>query len=210
MDKLPIRERKKMQTRQRIIDAGIDLVRHEDYASVTIAAICDQADIAQRTFFSYFPSKEAVFFYDKKLWLDEISNKLSTRPEGQTTFKALRELLVSTIDNFLSDNKQEFMKLHQNIECDNTQFKMYGDYMGQQCEDILRLSIAKDLGESPDNLGPTLAAASANSTLRAIIAQITNTKNEDRSKKEVLQILDKTLSFLEAGIAALDKPKIKL
>lgn len=210
MEMLPLRERKKVQTRQRILHAAEGLVRSNGYQAVTIAAICQEADIAQRTFFAYFPSKEAVFFYDKQLMLDEIDEMLSKRPKDRTTFQMLRELLISTTDTYITESRQAFMRAHIGIECDNPQFQMYGDHISQQCEDILRKSIAQDLNESAEGLGPTLAAASANSALGTIMTQIVTRQNGPKSKKEIIEILDRTLSFLEAGITALDKPKRKL
>jgi AcrR family transcriptional regulator len=206
MDKLPLRERKKIQTRQRILQAAEDLTNNNDYEAVTIAAICDRAEIAQRTFFSYFPSKEAVFFYDKQCMLVDLAEKLTDRPEGKTTFQVMREVIAVTIDKNFSDSKKAPINEHFDAVLHNQQLQMYGDYLNHRFEEILRKSIARDLNEDVDALGPTLAASSVNSTLEAIFKQYGNS-SKITSKKAVVEILDKTLSFLEAGIGALDSSK---
>lgn len=208
MEKLPLRERKKNQTRDRILQAAEELLNDKSYPTVTLAEICDKADIAQRTFFAYFPSKEAVFFYDKQLLVDEMATRFTNRPDTTTTFQILRELLISKVDSYMEDRNHKLMNAHRSPTCNSAQFQMYGDHLTQRCEEILRNSIARDLHESPDSLGPMLAAASTNSTLAAIMSHLMADQYPPISKKDILEILDKTLSFLEAGITALDHKKM--
>jgi AcrR family transcriptional regulator len=55
-----LRERKKQQTRRAIHDAAYSLVADRGLAHVTVADICAAAEISERTFFNYFPSKAAA------------------------------------------------------------------------------------------------------------------------------------------------------
>lgn len=63
------RERKKAQTRDKIFEAAMALFAKAGYDSVTIEQICDEADVANGTFFLHFPTKAAV--------LDELNVRLS-------------------------------------------------------------------------------------------------------------------------------------
>ncbi len=73
------RERKKAQTRDKIFEAAMTLFADSGYDSVTIEQICDEADVANGTFFLHFPTKAAV--------LDELNVRLSdtllTELQGQ-------------------------------------------------------------------------------------------------------------------------------
>ncbi|WP_078652913.1 TetR/AcrR family transcriptional regulator [Streptomyces sp. NRRL F-525] len=59
-----LRERKRLRTRQALIDAAVDLFDRQGYDETTIAEIADAADVSARTFFSYFASKEEILFPD--------------------------------------------------------------------------------------------------------------------------------------------------
>jgi len=52
------RERRKLEVRGRMVDAAADLFEEQGYQATTVAEICERADVATKTFFNYFPSKQ--------------------------------------------------------------------------------------------------------------------------------------------------------
>lgn len=54
------RERRRLETRTRIIEAAHILFQASGYQATTVAEICDHADVAYKTFFNHFPSKHEV------------------------------------------------------------------------------------------------------------------------------------------------------
>src|SRR5438093_8268746 len=84
-----LRERKKEQTKRAIEDAAYRLFAERGYQATTVADIAEAADVAPRTFFAYFPSKEDVLFADFDATATEFAPLLRDRPPGETTFAAL-------------------------------------------------------------------------------------------------------------------------
>ena len=54
------RERKKRETRRRILEAAIGLMAKRPYAEVKIEEISAAADVANATFFLHFPTKASL------------------------------------------------------------------------------------------------------------------------------------------------------
>lgn len=54
------RERRRVETQQRILAAAMELISTRGYAEITVEDITEAADVGKGTFFNYFPAKEAV------------------------------------------------------------------------------------------------------------------------------------------------------
>jgi AcrR family transcriptional regulator len=59
---MSLRERKRVRTRQSLVDAATELFERHGYDQTTVADIAAAAEIGTRTFFSYFASKEELLF----------------------------------------------------------------------------------------------------------------------------------------------------
>jgi AcrR family transcriptional regulator len=52
------RERRKLEVRTRILEAARDLFTEQGFADTKVSEICERADVAHKTFFNHFPSKQ--------------------------------------------------------------------------------------------------------------------------------------------------------
>lgn len=62
-NQMGLRERRRRQTSADIRGAAVRLAQERGWDKVTIEEICVQAGISTRTFFNYFPNKEAAIAY---------------------------------------------------------------------------------------------------------------------------------------------------
>jgi len=54
----PRRERRKLEVRNRIVEAAIELFDERGFEATKVAEICDRADVVNKTFFNHFPTKQ--------------------------------------------------------------------------------------------------------------------------------------------------------
>jgi AcrR family transcriptional regulator len=91
-----LRERKRVRTRQALIDAAAGLFERRGYDGTTIADVAAAADVSTRTFFSYFASKEEVLFPDADARVNAALTAIDERRPGeqptQILLRALAEL----------------------------------------------------------------------------------------------------------------------
>jgi AcrR family transcriptional regulator len=71
------RERRKLEVRNRILEAAEHSFEAAGVASATIADICARADVAHKTFFNHFPSKQHLLDEIAEQFLDRFLTKIA-------------------------------------------------------------------------------------------------------------------------------------
>jgi AcrR family transcriptional regulator len=99
----PRRGRKKRQTRDALIDAAFDLFEAKGYEHTAVHEITDAVDVAERTFFRYFASKEDLVLFFVKQQMDGFADALDARPEGEAPFSAVRNAFRQTLEQLQGD-----------------------------------------------------------------------------------------------------------
>ncbi len=97
-----LRERKKLATRLGIRRAALDLIAERGYSHVTVEDIAAAADVSPRTFFNYFPSKEAVLFGGIPGRAEELRARLAEDLPGASALDALRAVLTDDARNVVA------------------------------------------------------------------------------------------------------------
>jgi len=92
------RERKKLATRNALTQAALDLIKQKGLHHVTIEDIAEAADVSNRTFFNYFPSKEDVFCGDTYDLGHAIASYIvASADSDQTPFELLSASILQKI-----------------------------------------------------------------------------------------------------------------
>jgi AcrR family transcriptional regulator len=89
-----LRERKKLATRRALRRVALDLVAERGFAHVTVEDIAEAADVSPRTFFNYFPSKEAALFGADPDRTQTLRLRLVRDLPGQSALEVLRVVLI--------------------------------------------------------------------------------------------------------------------
>jgi AcrR family transcriptional regulator len=86
------RERRKLATRRAIQIAALRQALERGIENVTVQAISDAADIAPRTFFTYFSSKDQALAVETPWTGERLRSLLLARPDGEPMLHSLREV----------------------------------------------------------------------------------------------------------------------
>jgi AcrR family transcriptional regulator len=196
-----LRELKKQQTRDRIVREALALFRKRGYDATTIADIADAAEIAPRTFFAYFDTKEAVVFHDRDDVLGSLRARLETRGPDETTFDAFRAWISGWVESAgaLSAGERARRRLIRTTPA----LKAQEELNRGRFEALLAENVARDLGEPPESLQPKLVGAAA----AAALAALDDDQIGADAPEAAMAVLDEALAFLEAGLEALRRRK---
>ena len=92
-----LRERKRERTREEIRQAALELFERQGFDDTTIDQIAEAADVARRTFFRYFPTKQSVLFADADEKAAQVAEAFAAQPPEQHPVRsavgALEELI---------------------------------------------------------------------------------------------------------------------
>jgi AcrR family transcriptional regulator len=93
-----LRERKKLATRRSLRRAALDLIAERGFAHVTVEDIAEAADVSPRTFFNYFPSKEAALFGAEPDEAAALRERVAREAPGEPVLAALRTIVASGVE----------------------------------------------------------------------------------------------------------------
>lgn len=195
-----LRERKKQRTRERIVEAAFDLFDERGFDGTTIADIADAAEIAPRTFFSYFPSKDDVVFHDFEASHATVASWLREREPGTNAIDALRAGLAGEKAEMDHESLRE-KRCRKRLVRENESLAAHSQHLMGKFAELIAEAAAEDLGDEPGDLRPRLVAAAA----AAAIGVIDDMPDEDAEHSA--ETIDSLLAFLRGGLAALQDQK---
>jgi AcrR family transcriptional regulator len=195
-----LRERKKAQTRAALRDAAIRLFGERGYSATTVADIAEAADVSPRTFFTYFPSKEAVLFADFTPAVERLEAALVSPDRTRTALATMRSWLVE--DMLHVPVSPELESLVDELIARNVHgVESKGLELLTRLQGCLTHAVALDLGTDDDDATPAVVAAAA------IAALYRSTRHADGSPVEgdeaTVAAFDRALHLIEFGLQGL-------
>ena len=103
-ERLSRRERKKLETRQRLMASALRLFRDRGYDTTTVEEITGAASVAKGTFFNYFETKEAILPALAEWRLRQIGEALAPeRGAPSSPASRVKMTLVMVADDLLAN-----------------------------------------------------------------------------------------------------------
>ncbi|MFD1536578.1 TetR/AcrR family transcriptional regulator [Nonomuraea guangzhouensis] len=102
------RERKKVRTRRALLQAAVRLFGEQGYERTTVAEIAAAADVAPRTFFAYFASKEDVLFLDVEVRWQVMLDVIAGRKPGEPLGDLLSRMFEALVGSLAEDDELDF------------------------------------------------------------------------------------------------------
>jgi AcrR family transcriptional regulator len=90
-----LRERKKEETRQLIADTARRLFAKRGFESVTVAEVAREANVAEKTVYNYFPTKEDLFYSRLEAFEEDLLEAIRERKPGESVVAAVRGFLIA-------------------------------------------------------------------------------------------------------------------
>jgi len=164
-----LRERKKQDTRRAIAAAARALTEERGIDGFTVDDIAERADVATRTVFNHFETKEAAVIGVDEVAIREFGRRLIVRPAGEGPLVALR--------NALFDSDADLPALAQAWVARLSLVERYPVLLPRhlaaihRVEEELVAAMATRLGrDAAEDLYPTVVVAGWLSTFRAVLA----------------------------------------
>jgi AcrR family transcriptional regulator len=112
-----LRERKRRETSERIIEKGLKLFVKNGYEATTLDAIAAAAGISRRTFFYYFKSKEDILLAARDSGFRQaLRPAMLDEPPDQAPIDAVQKCLIKLASRYETKQSIVFDRLMQSTE----------------------------------------------------------------------------------------------
>ena len=147
-----LREKHTIETRERILEVAMQLFTEQGFDATTIDEIAQRADVSPRTFFRYFPSKEAVLFHEMECGFHDLQGLLSERPESESPAESLVAVLAEMIGRL--DASPERRALMVSLHNERQSLRQYQrTAIVERMEQEVAAVLADRAGTAPDDIG---------------------------------------------------------
>jgi AcrR family transcriptional regulator len=156
-----LRDRKKERTRRVIQAEALRLFTEQGFEATTIEEIAAAADVAPRTFFRYFPTKEDVVFWP--VYRPLLAGLMAARPH-ESAVRALFHAIVDGLSAFYDQDRERVLdrlKLAFRTPALHPRLRQEQATTAQAMAAVL----AQRLGMSPDKLEVRAMAAAVAAAL---------------------------------------------
>ena len=189
------RERKKQETRQALEAAALRLFETQGYESTTVEEIAEAADVAVRTFFRYFQSKQDVLFGEVGRDLfGRLAAQLAKRPATESPVEAVG----AAFREMYQDAPDQQRQILDRMRSLGRSPKLAGPYhlLFQRLHELIAEFVGQRLDVSPVDLYPQLVGAAATASVKAALVAF----EAIGGARPLVDLRDEAYAALTAGL----------
>src|ERR687888_2586853 len=166
---LGLRERKKQQTRQAIVETAHRLFAERGFDGVTVAQVARAADVSEGTVFNYFPTKEDLFYSGMESFEAALIEAVRNRPPGQSVLAAFRDYVLEQSDG-VADRAPAIEKAARLVDASPALQARERALVAEYTVTLAEL-LAAETGADPDDPEPRVVAVALMGAQRELVAQ---------------------------------------
>ena len=205
-----LRERKKQRTRQLIADTARRLFLERGFDEVTVAEIAREADVAEKTVFNYFPTKEDLFYSRMESFEEELLGAIRERPPGESVLDAFGRFVqkprgaLALAGASDPDEATELLRSINRVVSASPALRAREREVFERYTAALAALLAEETGVDPDDVEPWAAAHALLGVHRALIDYVrertlAGARASDLAR-EVRAQAKRALALLERGL----------
>lgn len=198
-----LRERKKQRTRQAIRDAALHLFAQRGFDNVTVAEVAQAAEVAEKTVFNYFSTKEALFFDQDAPIEADLVNAIRQRTPGESAVAAVGRYLVGHLQA-----PAAIPEHHHGLPvlAHSPALQAYLRELFARSEQTVAQVLAEETATDPDGIEPRVAAVALVGALRTLYERFLAAAASGEDAKDAVAALprdvQRAFDLLERGLGA--------
>jgi AcrR family transcriptional regulator len=187
-----LRERKRRQTRQRIIEAGLKLFLANGFDATTLDAIAEAADISRRTFFYYFKSKEDIVLAYQSGSIERLRDTIVSESPDRPPLDVVRNALVKLTSTYSAEEMIPIDRLM--ISTESLRARKQASYVAQ--EQVVFAALCELWPQPKRRAGLRMVAMVSIGAVRLSL----EAWRQDGSKRPLKEYLQEAFANLKAAI----------
>jgi len=196
-DETSLRERKKQQTRDQLIDAAFALFGERGFDHVSTAEIAEQANVSERTFYRYFPTKEDVIFPDAEEKMLHVDDLVANLPESMSIVAGLRAGIKAISLETQESTELQFARARLVMSTPSLQNLIM--QREQEWVESFADAIAARLDlDQDEDIRPELTAAVIVAVFRVVMKRWIHSGGQE----SINVMIDEALAFIGTGLVA--------
>jgi AcrR family transcriptional regulator len=153
-----VRERRRQETRAKIVDAAAELFAERGFDTVSVMEIAGRAGVVEKTVFNHFPVKEGLVFDADPPIRAALLDAVRRRPAGESVSAAAGSFVVAAVSLLSSPEAAAGVaQMARVIRGSRTLQVREREILGDLTNALAGL-IAEETGARPEHIEPWLAA----------------------------------------------------